>query len=219
MEEDMQTGEEHEAAAPESMNNEQESAHQPEGEHNVPLSALQAERRERQRLADEVKMMQEHVQLLRANSEPQAKQPAAFDTLEDDDILTVGQAKKQLEAMQRSMREQTEELRMSTAHQDYNEVITKWLPEAIKENPKIADWIKSSNSPYEQAYYYAKRSDAFLKEKVANTRSPAAQKVQENMSRPGNLSSMGSNSAVSQPSMWREMSDADFMRTANKNLG
>jgi hypothetical protein len=77
----------------------------------------------------------------------------------------------------------------------------------------------SAPNPYKAAYYLAKRSDAYLQEQRNTQRSPEAKQAAANMHRPGNLSSVGQSVPASQSSPWKQMSDADFMKTVNKNMG
>lgn len=207
------------AAQPENVPQSVENAAQAQ-ENLVPVSALQAERRERQQLQETNKILQDHLELLRVNQmQQQAKPKTEFDSMSDDDVLTVGQAKKFVGEMQRATNAQTEELRMAQQYNDYNEVVKRYLPEAIKENPRIRDWIMKSESPHEQAYFLAKKSDAYIKDQVVNSRSPEAQRVANNMQKPGNLSAVGTSSSASNVSSFKTMSDQDFMKVVNKNLG
>lgn len=161
------------------------------------------------------KLLQDHIELLRAQQpKPAPSTNPEFNFESDDDILTVGQAKRAFQEMQRA----NEELRVAARHKDYEEVITKFLPEAIKENPHIRDWIENSNSPYEQAYYMAKKSDAYLKERVAKSRSQDAAKLSKNTKTAGNLSAIGANSTARGTTDYKSMSDSDFDALVARNL-
>lgn len=160
------------------------------------------------------KLLQDHMELMRAQQQPQRPQKEE-PTLEDDDLFTVGQAKKAFKELQRA----NEELRVAAKHKDYEEVITKYLPEAIKENPSIRRWIESSESPYEQAYYLAKKSDAYLKEQAFKTRSKDAEKVAKINGSAGNLSSVGGNSTAQGTIDYKNMSDDQFREHAARNMG
>src|SRR5690554_5340904 len=87
-----------EAAAP--VTNDQSDHHtgEPSRENRqVPLDALQAERAERQKLQDELKIMRDHLLLLHANQNQAAKAPKdEFDGLAEDDVLTVKDLKQAL---------------------------------------------------------------------------------------------------------------------------
>lgn len=218
MSEDLQpTGVITEAAA-QSVEQVQEA--QPSQEQTIPLSALQAERQQRQQLQEQLRMMQDHVELLRTNQMVQQKQPQKdqFSDLSDDDVLTVGQAKKFVSQLGQQQKAEVEELKMATQYPDYAETVKKYLPEVIKENPELRDAIMNSPNPFRTAYILAKKSDSYLKERGLE-RSPEAQKVIQQQQRAGNLSAVGSATPATQVSSWKNMSDKEFEKHVNKHLG
>lgn len=198
----------------------QEQSVQQHEEQQVPLSALQAERRERQQLQENMKLMQDHMALLQANNQNKAKdKESEFNGLTDNDVLTVGEAKKFMQDFSRKQELAVEELRMSQANHDYDEVVRKYLPEVLKTDPDLKDVIMNAPNPYKIAYHLAKRSDSYLKDQSNSSRSPEAKQAVQNLNRPGNLSSVGSTSASSQASQYKNMSDKDFKALVNKNRG
>lgn len=216
MSEDQNTGVITEAAV---QSVEQISEAAPMQEQTIPLSALQAERQQRQQLQEQLRMMQDHVDLLRANAtQQQPKQPHIEENLADDDVLTVGQAKKFVTQLNQQHKAEVEELKMATQYPDYAETVKKYLPEVIKENPELRDVIMSAPNPFKTAYILSKKSDSYMKEKGLQ-RSPEAQKVVQQQQRAGNLSATGSASPASAVSSWKNMSDADFAKHVNKHLG
>lgn len=188
-------------------------------EQAVPLSALQAERQQRQQLQEQNRMMQDHIDLLRSNNlQQKTVQKEQFNDLSDDDVLTVGQAKKFVTQLTQQQKAEVEELKMATQYPDYAETVKKYLPEVIKENPELRDAIMNAPNPFRTAYILAKKSDAFLKERGIE-RTQDAKKVIQQQQRAGNLSAVGSASPASSVSSWKTMSDSDFMKHVNKNLG
>jgi hypothetical protein len=190
-----------------------------EQEQLVPVTALQAERRERQQLQESLKVMQDHLALLQANQQSQQKSKDQFSELTDNDVLTVGEAKKFIEGFQREQRMAVEELKMAQTHPDYNEVVRKYLPEVLKTDPDLKDMIMSAPNPYKAAYHLAKRSDSYLLDQRSANRSPEAQKAIQNLQRPGNLSSIGQSPSSSASQSYKNMSDKDFMALVNRNMG
>ena len=188
---------------------------QPQEQH-VPLAALQAERRERQQLQENLKLMQDHLSLLQSNQ--QRPQPQD-DGLKDDDVLTVGEAKRYLNQQSRKTETELAELKMQQSYPDYAEVVRNFLPQAIKEDPELRDEIQNAQNPFKLAYKLAKRSDAYQKVQREKMSSPEAVRAIANSQRPGNLSSVGSVSPASQVNSYKSMSDADFMKQVQKNLG
>ncbi len=192
---------------------------QAEGEQLVPLTALQAERRERQQLQENLKLMQDHMSLLQANTQkPQAKQ-GDFEGRLDDDVLTVGEAKKFIQQFSKQQELAVEELKISQQHPDYNDVVRKYLPDVLKTDPELKDMIMSAPNPYKAAYHLAKRSDGYLQDQRQKTRSPEAQQAVQNLNRAGNLSAMGGAVSSSTAAPYKAMSDSDFMALANRNRG
>ncbi len=212
----MQTGEIAEAAVQTDMNA-QQSMTQSEQEQLVPVSALQAERRERQQLQENLKVMQDHLALLQAN-QTQQKPKDEFADLSDNDVLTVGEAKKFISGFQRQQQMAVEELKMAQAHPDYNDVVRKYLPEVLKSDPDLKEMIMNAPNPYKAAYYLVKRSDSYLQDQRASQRSPEAQKAVQNLQKVGNLSAVGQAPAGSAANTYKNMSDADFMKLANRYL-
>lgn len=214
-----------EVAVPPSTETNQVQQEQPESneaqqEQNVPLSALQSERTKRQETENELQMMKEHLALTKAyQSQPEQNQKKDdFDGLEDGDVMTVGEFKKLSGNMANKFSMTIEELKMAQKHPDYQEVITKYLPDILKTNPGLQNTLKSSQD-YELAYYLAKNSDNYKSENKSRKKSADAQRIVENSQKAGSLSSLGSTSAISQAKRYKDMSDSDFMMEVNKNLG
>jgi hypothetical protein len=212
-----QTGVTAEAAVQPDINVSQPGVSEPQ-ETLVPVSALQAERRERQQLQENLKVMQDHLALLQS-SQTKQKPKDEFSSLSDSDVLTVGEAKKFIENFSREHKMAVEELKMSQQHKDYDEVVRKYIPNLLKEDPDLKDIIMNAPNPYKAAYYIAKRSDSYLQDQRVAQRSPEAQKVVQNTQRAGNLSQIGSTSSASSGGNYKQMSDADFMKLVNKNVG
>jgi len=183
----------------------------------VPVSALQAERANRQQLQEQIKMLQDHVSLVQANQQRAPQESVSG--LADDDILTVGEAKKYLSQMQQNYQMSVEELRVQQKYSDYNEVVSKYLPEVINKNPALKSTLQNDPNKYELAYFLAKNNDSYRDANKRTKKSAEAQRMVENSNRAGNLSSVGSTAPKSQVTAYKHMSDDEFMKMANKNLG
>jgi len=211
-----------EAAVPAYDETNQVPQEQPESteaqqEQSVPLSALQSERTKRQSMEDELRMIKEHLAL----SQVQQSQPTPkddFDGLDDGDVMTVGEFKKLSGNMASKFSMTIEELKMAQKHPDYQEVITRYLPDILKKNPGLQNTLKKSQD-YELAYYLAKNSDVYRSDNKQSKKSADAQRIVANSQKAGSLSSLGSTSAISQAKRYKDMSDSDFMMEVNKNLG
>jgi hypothetical protein len=215
------SGDQMEAAAPvETETLAPEEAATQKEERQVPLDALQAERAERQKLQDELKMVKDNMSLMMAQSQ-QKSSPAPkeeLDGLSDDDVLTVGEFKKALTAKERQYNMNLQEMRMTQKHPDYQEVVVKYLPEVLKQNPSLRNTLESSND-YELAYHLAKNSDAYKADNKRQKKNADAERIVQNAERAGTLSSVGQTSPISQAKRYSKMSDADFQKEMNRNLG
>ena len=208
-----------EAAVPTSVEVGEAQPAAPEGDEQqtVPLSALQAERAQRQQIQDELRMMKEHLTLNQASqSKPKSKD--AFEGLEDGDVMTVGEFKKLTSTMSDQFKMSIEELKMAQKNPDYQEVITRYLPDVLKQNPGLQNTLQKTQD-YELAYYLAKNSDPYRKENKRSKQSADAKRIVENSQEAGSLSSMGSTSPISQAKRYKDMSEKDFKELVSKNLG
>lgn len=212
------TGDQMEAAAPVDNGSDGLSGGQ---ERQVPLDALQAERAERQRLQDELKMIKDNMSLMMSQQQQQQSAPKPkddFDGLQDDDVLTVGEFKKAFSQKERQYQMSIEELRMTQKHPDYQEVVTQYLPEVLKNNPGLRNTLQQSQD-FELAYHLAKNSDAYRSHNKQVKKNVEAEKMLENAQRSGSLASVGQNSPINQAKRYKDMSDAEFMQIHKRNLG
>lgn len=214
------TGEEHVEAAAQPANEDSTTQAVEREEERVPLSALQAERRQRQELQQNLKMMQDHLELLRANQTSSSKpQDDQFSDLQDDDVLTVKEAKKFMESLQHNYQMSIEELKMQQSYPDYAEIVRNYLPEVLKENPELRDDIQRAKNPYKLAYFLAKKSDQYKSDNKQVQKSEKAERILKNSNRAGNLSSVGQTAPQNSTKSWGQMSDSEFLKHVNRHLG
>lgn len=213
------SGESTEAAALPSNVQQEAQPEQQQQDQMVPLSALQSERAQRQAKEQEAQMLRDHVALMQANQSQQRQQPKDdFEGMSETDVLTVGEAKKFMNQFNRQYQLSIEELRMTQKYPDYQETVTRYLPEVLKDNPRIQDSLKATQD-YELAYYLAKNSDAYKAENKKRKISADAERIVQNSQKTGSLSSTGAASPISQVRRYKDMSDGDFMKEVNRNLG
>jgi hypothetical protein len=187
-------------------------------EQNVPLSALQSERTKRQQMEDELRMIKEHLALNQVRQSQPEQNKNEFEGLDDGDVMTIGEFKKLTSGMANKFQMTIEEMKMSQKNPDYQEVITKYLPDVLKQNPNLKSTLQKTQD-YELAYFLAKNSDSYRTENKQKKKSADAQRIVENSSRASSLSSMGSTSPISQAKRWKDMSDDEFKQQVNKHLG
>jgi hypothetical protein len=205
------------AAAPEAefMN------HDSEQERQVPLTALESERSKRQQLEEENRLMKEHFALLQSNQRQSAPAPQArdeFEGLDDSDVLTVADFKKLSSKMANQFSMTLEEVKMTQKHPDYQEVISKYLPEVLNQNPSLKSSLQKSQD-YELAYYLAKNSESYKAHNKKSKINADAERIIKNSSQAGSLSSMGSSTPVGQAKRYKDLSDDEFRMLMHKNLG
>lgn len=188
-----------------------------EEEHTVPLSALQQERAQRQELQDELRTIKDHLSLLQAN-QTRPTEKDELDGLSDSDIMTVGEFKKVAAKFNQQFQMNVEELRMTQKYPNYQEVVTKHLPEVLKTNPGLQRSLQQTQD-YELAYYLAKNSDSYKSQKKTTQRSADAERIIKNAQQSGSLSAIGGASTMNAAKRYKDMSDEEFRKEANKNLG
>ena len=209
------SGEMLEAAAPVDFNDNETS----QARQQVPLDALQAERAERQKLQDEVKMMRDHMSLLQSSQSQSRPQPKdEFADLSDDDVLTVKDFKRFMGSKEQKFDMSIKELRMTQKYNDYQDVVTRYLPEVLKQNPGLQQTLVTSQD-YELAYYLAKNSDSYKAQNKKTAKNADAQRIVENSMKAGSLSSVGETSPINNAKQYKRMSDDEFRKVAQQNLG
>ena len=162
-------------------------------------------------------MLKEHLALMQSNQQQSPKKDE-FDGLSDDDVLTVGEFKKALQSKEQQYQMSLQELRMTQKHPDYEQIVTQYLPEVLKQNPGLRQTLEKTQD-YELAYYLAKNSDAYKEANKRAKKNADAERIVQNANRAGSLSSVGQTSPISQAKRYKDMSDADFKREMQKNLG
>lgn len=182
---------------------------------NVPLAALEDERRKRQMAEQESEMFRSHFQMMKSQQTQQQAEPE----ISDDDIPTFGQIKKMAASIEQRQSERVQELQMMQKHRDYTEVLNKYLVEAIKENPMLRDEIERSPNKHELAYWAAKKSDAFIRDNAVKTVNSDADRIIRNSGQTGSLASVGQSVPSAPAPDYKSMSDDQFKALFYKQLG
>lgn len=185
-------------------------------EQKVPLSALQSERTQRQQLAEELQMIKDNMAMLERNQSSQYMQRE--EEWSDDDIPTWGELKKFQSQKEKQYQQTIQELRLAQKHPDYSEVVTKYLPNVLKQNPDLRETLEKTQD-YNLAYYLAKNSEEYKAENYKEKKNSDAQRILENSQQVGNLSSVGSTSPIDAAKRYKNMSDEEFRKEVNRNLG
>lgn len=164
---------------------------------------------------------QAQLDLLRANlnSKSEATQERKFlDGLKDDDVPSVAELRREMEIREASYQSRLEEMQVAAQHSDYAEVIEKFALPLVKQKPHLAEGIQGARNKALFAYELGKMAQAMQQPAPAPVMSESAQRIVENSRRPGTLSQVGGNGALSKADYISTMSDADFARYASKHL-
>lgn len=216
MEDQNTSGEIQEAAVP--MEN---VDHQEIQQKEVPVHVVQSLRNENQQLKENFKILSEHLELIKAN-QPQRQAPQVqdqFGKLSDEDVVTVGELKKYAQQFQRQQEMSIEELKIAQMYPDYAETVRKYLPHVLKEDPDLKNEIENARNPFKMAYHLAKNSVAYSQEHKSKKKNEDAQRMLSNAEKTGSLSAVGATTPINQASRWKAMSDDEFRKVMNKNMG
>lgn len=196
-----------------------DSAGSQQQEQYVPLSALQQERAQRQQQQEELRMIKDHLALLQSNQmRQQAQAQDEKGKMSKDDVITYGDLEQVLERKERQFKMTIEEMRMVQQYPDYQEVVTKYLPEVLKNNPALRHTLEQSQD-FNLAYYLAKNSESYKSSAKTQQRNADAERIVKNANQSGSLSAIGGTSPINNAKRYKEMSDADFKKEMAKNLG
>lgn len=208
------SGENKEAAVP--MPEKTSDLQTEQSERQVPLSALESERKQRQQAQDELRLIKDNISLMQNNQ--QAPPPVREPMLNDDDVVTYGEFKKVANEFQNEIKMTLNELQMSKKYNDYDEVVRKYLPQVINDDPDIARTLRATKD-HNLAYRLAKTSDGYRQDHKKKEMNSDAERIISNSDQSGNLSSVGGTSPISMAKRYKDMSDADFGKEMAKNLG
>lgn len=104
-------------------------------------------------------------------------------------------------------------------YSDWNNMVTKHVPQLTSKNPIFAEMIQNASNPYEAAYLLAE-----LNAKTQGQTQPQfqnngdAQRAIANAQKPQTINSIGGNGTLSSADYYASMSDEDFMKIAGRNM-
>ena len=165
-----------------------------------------------------------NLELLKANMQPkqaEAQKPI-FEGLSKTDIPNVGDVEKVFMQREAEYQARIEELQVAQRYPDYAEVMEKHLTPLLKQKPHLAEGIQGARNKAQYAYELGKMWQERQQPAPQPTTSqphPIAQRIVENAKRPGPIAQASGTSVLSQADYYATMSDADFYRFAQKNLG
>ena len=190
----------------------------------IPYERFQEVNNKVKELEQQVQLAQQQIALYQANMQQQAQQPPQqlpnfYDGLEDDDVMTVAEAKKATQAMVQQFSSAINELQFLVQHPDYHQLVGtpqqlgEPLKQAILKNPQIMMEIRQSPNPMLTAYNYAKMAQAVMNNQQAQQQiNPAAAAAIQAATRPGSASMVANGGAFNAANRFAAMSDEEFAR-------
>jgi hypothetical protein len=162
-------------------------------ERQVPLAALEAERRKRQEAEAEKRVYEQHLAQI---SQPQQQQE------EDGDDWVTKKEYRQTMDQEMAKRDQKiiEEAFVQAKPEAYKEV-NDYLPELIKQKPWVKDVVENAPNRWQRAHELV--SDLYHKPEPQK-KSQDAQRIVENAQKPGSPTNVGKSAT---------MSKVDYMRS------
>lgn len=118
-----------------------------------------------------------------------------FADQEDDDVITVGQAKKILDVNRDAQRKVSDDTRFLAENPDYKQVIDTYLPKVIKIDPSKAETIKDSRRPYATAYKFCKDMQKVIEAQEKSGKEKEVETVIENANKVKTAAGAGAGSA------------------------
>ncbi|MFX0200993.1 MAG: hypothetical protein ACFFCW_33150 [Candidatus Hodarchaeota archaeon] len=192
---------------------------------------FEALRGEVQELKNQNQLLQDQLELYRANvsmgqtqerrTETQAKDDA-FGGMEDEDVLTVADAKKIFGAKEAQFSEGLSEMRMAVLFPDYRNIVTQHLPNVLKNNPTLATALKDPvKYRHLIAYELAKTDPEFTKTTTGSQEEKGgeseADRIIKNAQKTKSVSQAGGGGGgLSKLEMYATMSDEDFEKEIAK---
>ncbi len=221
-----------------------QSQQQQQAPESIPYERFTEVNNKVKELEQQVQMSQQQLALYQANMQnPQDQQqqqkqlPDFYEGLEEDDVMTVAEAKKATQAMVQQFSSAINEVQFLVQHPDYNEIVGspqklgEPLKQAILKNPQIMTEIRHSPNPMLTAYNYAKMAQSGLSDnqqqpnpafqngqaQQLNTGNqqqpqvnPAAAAAINSATRPGSASMAGTNGGFNAANRFATMSDEEF---------
>lgn len=168
---------------------------------------------------------QQQLDILRANvaQQHQPKQPERqmFDGMSDDDIPSVKDIRSAWQEKEMLYQARIEELQLAQQHPDYAEVIEKYALPLVKQKPHLAEGFNGASNKALYAYELGKMAQQM--QQASQTPAPQnenARRMVENSRKPGTLSqAAGGQTVLSQADHFATMSDAEFHKLYQRNIG
>lgn len=145
--------------------------------------------------------------------------PSSFDWEDSKDVARAYDALRQENDLLRSeMKDAIAAVQTKAQHHDWNDMVTRNVPELTSKNPIFAEMIKNSSNPYEAAYVLSELNSKGTQQQQQPVTGMNAQRAIQNSQKPQTLASVGGHGTLSSADYYANMSDEDFMKIAGRNL-
>lgn len=131
----------------------------------------------------------------------------AFETLREENMKLQSDFRDQLAAVQ-----------TKATHQDWNNMVTRHVPELTSKNPIFAEMINRASNPYEAAYLLAELNAKGQPQESTPNYNGNAQRAIANAQKPQSINSVGGQGTLNAADYYANMSDEDFHKLAGKHL-
>lgn len=167
---------------------------------------------------ENLKRQNEFLQMQLMQQEQVKPQADSKMSLKEDDLLTFGEYQKLQQSHEREKAElkaKIEDIEMRARHADYNEVIQKYLPDVLQEDPDLAYAIKDNPRMQKLAYKLAQSSPKYHQERLSRQNASAIEKIVENTSRPQPANVRKNITVQDEETRLMNMTDEDIRRMHN----
>ena len=153
------------------------------------------------------------------NARPQqnTQQNQEFDlnTAREDDIPTYGDLKKILSRENQEKQflyQKLNELELRSKYSDVDEVINQYLPDALRDEPDLAQAVQNNPQLKRLAYKLAQSSPKYHEQRLAKNNQQAVNRIVENNTRQQPANSRKNVVAQNEDARYANMSDEDIMK-------
>lgn len=192
------------------------------GENQVPVHVLQKYREEMRQLKEHNKMLADQHDLMKSYLSNQ-QTPQREPEINEDEPLTMAQAKQVLDQRDRTYRLEMQELKAAHQFPDYKKTVDTYLGAALKEDPDLRDeinmMIQSGKDAARYVYKRCKASQSYQEAEKKTRHSKAAENVSKHADHPPSLAQMGKGVQSSGADYIRNMSQDDFKKLVARNSG
>lgn len=145
----------------------------------------------------------------------QQNQDFDLNTAREDDIPTYGDLKKilQKEAQEKQfLYQKLNELELRSKYSDVDEVINRYLPDALQDEPDLAQAVQNNPSLKRLAYKLAQSSPKYHEQRLAKNNQGAINRIVENSTKTQPATSRKSVAVQNEDARYQNMSDDDIMK-------